>query len=149
MYSLKFIFTKFIFIFIICLAVSSQAVSQDADVERLVAALLQETPMVEDLQQLCDEIGGRPTGSPANLKAVEWGLRKFNEAGVIGKKDKFTMPRFWLERSATAFISGDVSFTPVVTAMTFSTSTPETGLKAPLVDVGYGTEEDFKRVGDK
>ena len=147
------IYTRLILTFFICLVVSGQAVSQiqasEVEVDCLVAAMLKKTPMIEDLQQLCDEIGGRTTGSKANLKAVEWALKKFKEAGIIAKKEKFLMPRFWLERSSEAIISGDVSFTPHVVAMPFSSSTPKTGLKAPLKDVGHGTEEDFKRIGDK
>lgn len=49
---------------------------------RLVAALLGDTPMAADLQALTDGIGGRATGSEANLAAVEWALARFREAGV-------------------------------------------------------------------
>jgi carboxypeptidase Q len=146
---LKSMQSKLIFIIIICLFVPSQVVSQTSEVDSLVAAMLKQTPLQEDLRQLCDEIGGRPTGSKANLEAVEWAMKKFKEAGVIAKKEKFTMPKSWLERSTEAVISGDVSFTVDAAAMPFSTATPETGLKAPLIDVGFGTEEDFTRVGDK
>lgn len=149
MFSLKLFCTKIIFIFVGCTVVSGHVFSQTSKVDRLIAAMLKETPIIEDLKELCDEIGGRPTGSKANLKAVEWGLRKFKEAGVIAKKEKFMMPRFWLERSSEAIISGDVSFIPHVVAMPFSSPTPEKGLKALLVDVRFGTEEDFKRVGNK
>jgi hypothetical protein len=149
MNSLKSKQLKLIFIIIICLFVPSQLISQASEVDYLVAAMLKQTPLKEDLRQLCDEIGGRPTGSKANLEAVEWAIKKFKEAGVIAKKEKFIMPNFWLERSAGAVISGDVSFTVDAAAMPFSTSTPKKGFKAPLIDVGHGTEEDFKRVGDK
>jgi carboxypeptidase Q len=149
MNTLKSMQSKLIFIIIICLFVPSQVVSQTSEVDSLVAAMLKQTPLQEDLRQLCDEIGGRPTGSKANLEAVEWAMKKFKEAGVTAKKEKFTMPKSWLERSTEAVISGDVSFTVDAVAMPFSTSTPETGLKAPLIDAGRGTEEDFTRVGDK
>jgi carboxypeptidase Q len=149
MNSLKSIQLKFIFIIIICLFVPSQVVPQASGVDYLVAAMLKQTPLKEDLRQLCDEIGGRPTGSKANLEAVEWALKKFKEAGVTAKKEKFSMPKFWLERSAGAVISGDISFTVDAAAMPFSTSTPKTGLKAPLINVGRGTEADFNRVGEK
>lgn len=82
--------------------------AQQQDVDRLVGALLGNTPMISDLQQLCDEIGGRPTGSPASRKAVEWAMKKFQNAGVLAKKEAFIMPRLWLERSAEAAIKGDV-----------------------------------------
>jgi len=121
--------------------------AQTSDADRLVAALLGKTPLIEDLQELTDEIGGRPTGSQANLKAVDWGVDKFKQAGVSVKKEEFTMPGLWLERSTTAEISGDAAFNPRVVAMTFSASTTEKGVTAPLVDGGTGSVEDFARLG--
>lgn len=128
------------------IAVPLQA--QEKDVERLVAAMAGDTPIVADLQQLCDEIGGRPTGSPANLQAVEWAMQKFPDAGVTARKEAFTMPRLWLERSTAAVISGDVTYEASVVAMTFSVGTPKEGTTAPLVDGGHGAKEDFARLGD-
>ena len=60
------------------------------DVDRLVAALLGPTPLEDDLRALTDEIGGRPTGSPANARAVEWGLQRFRAAGVEASVEPFT-----------------------------------------------------------
>jgi len=134
---------------VILLMVPQPAVSETQELDRLLSAILTETPLTRDLQQLCDEIGGRPTGSKANLEAVEWALKKFKEAGVIAKKEAFTMPAYWGERSCETAISGDVSFIPAAVAMPFSAPTPGTGLSAPLVDIGLGTEGDFARVGSK
>lgn len=123
--------------------------SAEGDSERLVAALLGPTPMVDDLQQLTDEIGGRPTGSEANLASVEWSLEKFREAGVTAWKEPFDMPARWLERSAAAHITGNnISFFPRVAGMPFSTATTAGGQSAPLVDGGRGTDEDFTRLGE-
>lgn len=119
-----------------------------SDVDRLVAALLGETPMIADLQQLTDEIGGRPTGSEANLKSVEWGMAKFREAGVTARKEAFKMPRLWLERSTQVEISGDASLRPRAVAMTFSIGTSPDGFTAPLVDGGHGSDDDFARLGE-
>ncbi|NIM13905.1 MAG: M20/M25/M40 family metallo-hydrolase [Candidatus Aminicenantes bacterium] len=149
MSALKSIRRRLILTIVLCLLLSGQVASQTSEVDRLVAAMLKETPIIADLQELCDEIGGRPTGSKANLESIEWALRKFKEAGVTAKKETFTMPKLWLGRLSTAVVSGDVSFTPNVAAMPFSAATPGTGLKAPLVDVKHGSEEDFTRVGDK
>jgi hypothetical protein len=130
------------------LLVSMQgAPAQTTEVERLIAAMLANTPLTEDLRQLCDEIGGRPSGSTANLKSVDWGVQKFKDAGVNAWKESFQAPRFWLERSSDATVIGDVTFDVNVVAMTFSTGTPKAGLTAPIVAVGHGTEEDFKRLG--
>ncbi len=121
--------------------------AQQSDVERLVAAMLGNTPLGEDLRQLCDEIGGRPAGSQANLKSVEWGMQKFKEAGVGAKKEAFQTPRFWLERSSDTKVTGDVSFDVNVVALTFSSSTPPNGLTAPIVAVGHGSEAEFVGAG--
>ncbi len=120
----------------------------DDDVHRLVAALLGPTPMEGDLRQLTDTIGGRPTGSQANLRSVDWTLEKLREAGVEARKEAFQMPALWLGVSASAAVSGDgVRFAPKVVASPFSTGTPEAGLSAPLRDGGRGSEEDFARLG--
>ena len=104
---------------------------------------------MQDLRSLSDEVGGRPTGSPANLRAVEWALGRFREAGVEARKEPFTMPVLWLERSAAVTIrGGGVEFSPRVAAMPFSVGPPEGGSTAPLVDAGFGGEKDFERLGE-
>jgi hypothetical protein len=122
----------------------SSLVASDGDGDRLVAAMLVDSPMEEDLQSLTDEIGGRPTGSDANLEAVEWALERFADAGVEARKESFTMPARWVENSATATVKGDgVDFSPRVVSMPFSVGTGPAPLIAPLIDIGFGTNEDF------
>lgn len=81
--------------------------AQDDGARRLVGSLLEDTPLVQDLQTLTDEIGGRATGSPANLRAVDWAVGRFREAGVTVRREPFTMPGLWLERSASATVKGE------------------------------------------
>lgn len=121
-----------------------------SDAEHLVGAMLGDTPLVGDLQQLTDRIGGRPTGSPANRRSVEWALERFRAAGVEARREPFRMPGLWLERSASATVQGDgVEFRPRVAALPFSTATPAGGLTAPLVDAGQGREVDFQTLGSR
>jgi hypothetical protein len=119
----------------------------DDAASRLTAALLGDTPLVSDLRVLTDEIGGRPTGSEANRRAVEWGLERFREAGLAARKEPFPMPMAWLETSSTARVSGDAGFEPRVVANPFSVATPPTGVAAPLVSAREGSEADFERLG--
>jgi carboxypeptidase Q len=120
----------------------------DEAVDRLVAALLGDTPLVSDLRALTDEVGGRPTGSEANRRAVEWGVARFREAGVAVTKESFpTEP--WIEKSASARIAGDVSFIPRAVANPFTVATPPAGTSASLVDAGFGEPADFERLGEK
>jgi hypothetical protein len=121
--------------------------SQDTDVAALVAAMLGETPLIEDARWLTDGIGGRATGSPENLAAVEWAVRTFEAAGLRAWKEPFQMPELWLERSASALIRGDAEFSARVAAMPFSTATGPGGLTAPVVDAGRGTAADLTRLG--
>ncbi|SVD14233.1 uncharacterized protein METZ01_LOCUS367087, partial [marine metagenome] len=119
--------------------------AQNSETDKLVEGLLGDTPIEEDLQELCDVIGGRPTGSKANFLSIDWGLEKFQKAGVSASKEEFTMPGLWLENKSAAEISGAVEFEPRVAALTFSTGTM--GIKAELLDGGHGTADDFARLG--
>jgi carboxypeptidase Q len=132
--------------FLLAFSISSPAAAAAAvDAERLVAALMGSTPLVEDLRSLTDEIGGRPTGSAANERSIEWGLARFRAMGVDARRESFPMPARWLERSARATVRGPVSFSPAVAAMPFSMTTA--GTTARLLDAGKGTEADFARLG--
>ena len=132
-----------------CLLITLGAIAQDnADFYKLMAALLGDTPIEEDLQELCDQYGGRVTGTEANAKAVDWGLRKFINAGVAAQKESFQIASLWVENSTIATVSGSANFTPKVVAKYFSKSTPKEGITAKIIDVGYGTAEDFAKAGD-
>ncbi len=128
-------------------AVLSTAPATADDVDVLVAAMLGETPIIDDLRELTDTIGGRVTGSAANGAAVAWSIKRFAEAGVAAQAEQFRMPYQWREVGVSATVSGDVSFTPNVVSKPFSSATDGT-LRAPLRDAGFGMPEDFSRLGD-
>ena len=131
-----------------CLCTPALHAQDVAGAEQLVAAMLGETPLIEDARWLTDGFGGRPTGSDANLASVDWVVERLREAGVDAWKEAFEMPEFWLERHASAKIHGEgIGFMAAAAAMPFSIGTPKEGLTAPLVDGGHGTPEDFERLG--
>lgn len=129
------------------LVCTASAMAQSTDVDRLTGALLGETPLIDDLRELTDEIGGRPTGSRRNVASVEWAMRKFEEAGVAARKEGFAMPGLWLERSCALRVADDARFDASAAAMPFSAATPSDGVTAPLVDASAGGDEDFARLG--
>src|SRR5262245_37337296 len=87
----------------------------DAARDRLVAALLGATPLQADLEALSDRIGGRATGSEANRRAVAWAESRLRDAGVSVRREAFTVPFGWLERSARAEVTGkDVRLAPAI-----------------------------------
>jgi len=130
----------FLFVF------SLPAQQKTNDVANVMNALLGRTPIQDDLRELCDQIGGRATGSEANLKAVEWGLKKFETSGVKAAKESFAMPGLWLEKSSKAVITGDLNFSPKGVAMPFAVAG---SFEGDLINAGTGSEEDFKKLGDK
>jgi hypothetical protein len=134
-------FSAFTLLVLSVLAVPGRA----DDVDRLVGAMLGETPILDDLRSLTDEVGGRVTGSPANAAAVDWALARFADADVTARAEPFEMPRQWQERAVRAAIGGDLEWTPDVVARPFSRAAD--GLTAPLADGGTGTAADFDRLG--
>jgi carboxypeptidase Q len=132
-----------------------------ADVESAGSVLMRRalapTPIVEDLRQLTDTIGGRPTGSAALERAVDWGVAKLREAGLENvRAEAYAAPRTWLAGAAMARV---VSPHPAwatpgsdqlrIAAMPFSTATAAEGLEAEIVDVGEGDAQAFAAAGDK
>ncbi len=113
----------------------------------MMMTLLSDTPIEEDLQELCDRYGGRVTGTDVNLASVDWAVRKFEEAGVSVKKEAFTIPSLWIENGTIASVTGATEFTPKVVAKYYSKTTPKDGLKAKIIDVGFGTDADFAEAG--
>lgn len=127
---------------------AARAQSAPSQFDRIAAALLGDTPLERDLHNLTDRIGGRATGSAANLRSVDWAVERFRSAGVKVTKEPFQMPNRWLERSASAAIKGSgVAFSPRIAAMPFSVATSPAGVTAPFIDGGRGSVDDFKRLG--
>ena len=115
----------------------------------LAGRALGETPVFDDLRELCDHIGGRPTGSPACERAVEWGEAKFRSAGLERvTTEKFTLPSLWLGDSAEAACLTPESFPIRVAASPGTPSTPGgKPLEARLLVAGEGTPADFQALG--
>jgi len=116
--------------------------------ERLAARALGDTPIFDDLKELCDGVGGRPTGSPAAQKAVEWAAAKFRAMGLAPSVEPFRIPKLWLPISAEAAAIAPAQFPIRLAAAPFSASTPG-AIEAPLVDAGEGTAADFSALGSR
>jgi len=140
-----------IIIFRCCLAILGIAASlsahADDDVQRLIAALLSDTPVINDLQELTDTIGGRVTGTDANRDAVIWAVDTLRQAEVAVTTEDFQLPAFWDESYVAATVSGDTEFRVDAIAKPFSVGATE--MTATLVDAGFGTAADFERLGDE
>ena len=130
---------KLLFSLILCIGLQF-TLSAQSDVSSLIATLLGETPIEEDLQELCDNIGGRVTGSDTNEEAVRWAYEKFLDAGLKVEMDPFQMPVYWNERSTRAKIQG-LDFNPIMVA---KYQTPPGSYNYPVLWVGKGTAQEFE-----
>jgi len=113
---------------------------------QLVTKLMGETPILDDLHELCDVIGGRVTGTEPNERSVKWSVKKFEEIGVKVWTEDFEMPRKWVEKSAKATVTGGSNWSPRIACRAFSTGTPKGGLTSELIFAGNGTTAEFETI---
>ncbi len=122
--------------------------AQDA-AQRLAARATGETPLVTDLSELCDGIGGRPTGSPACDRAIRWAAKKFHDIGIQNVSvESFTAKSLWLPVSAEASVLAPAQFNLRIASAPMSPSTTAP-IEARLVDAGAGTPEAFAKLGSQ
>lgn len=103
--------------------------------------------MDEDLRVLCDEVGGRPTGSMAYGASLQWGLDAFRRAKVDSVAlESYDAPARWEPVDAEAEVIAPVRFP--LRVVSFGNAPSTSGkVTAPLVDAGSGTRADFERLG--
>jgi carboxypeptidase Q len=117
--------------------------------QRLTGRAFSDTPILSDLHELCDGIGGRPTGSPACERAIAWAAAKFRSAGADSvTTEAFTVPQAWTPRTTEAECVAPERFPLRLAAAPYSRST-KGAIEAPLVDAGEGAPEAFERLGAK
>ena len=103
--------------------------------------------MEEDLRVLCDEVGGRPTGSMAYGAALQWGLEAFRRAKVDSVAlESYEAPALWEPIEAKASVLTPVRFPLHVVSFGNAPSTPRE-IKAVLVDAAGGRASDFAKLG--
>jgi len=102
--------------------------------------------MYEDVKILSG-FGNRYAGSEAEHKASNFVSQAFKESGFMIKEEPFDIQGYeeknsWIEVNGKRFDTR---------AMFYSISTPDAGIKAPLVYAGFGRPEDYKdlNVNDK
>jgi carboxypeptidase Q len=130
------------------LAAGLLSAQTDDAARRLVARSLGDTPIFDDLKELCDGIGGRPTGSAASQRAIDWAARKFQSAGLNPTLEPFQIPDLWLPVSSEASAIAPETFPIRLAAAPFTAST-KGALEARLVDAGEGSEADFGKLGTR
>jgi len=117
---------------------------------QIVSNVLGPSPLEESLRHLTDVIGGRMTGSVAAARAVDWAVAAFRKAGVDEvHTERFTVAARWSEGRTRLEVIEPEPFPVRLVSTGWSPATPPTGIEAPVVDVGAGSEADFARAGMK
>lgn len=142
-----------------CLATTAPAATDDAN--RLIKIALEPSPLEQNLRHLADEIGGRVPGTPAMQRAVDWGVQAFREAGAENvHTEDFTIPHSWSEGATQMTVTATgtaldpklaqipkVEFRVHAVSIAWAPALPAAN-HVPVVDVGEGTPDDFKKAGD-
>jgi carboxypeptidase Q len=143
-----------------CLAATPP--TDTSEVNRVIQAALLPSPLETNLQRLTDEIGGRVPGTLAMQHAMAWAVQAFTAAGADSvHTEGFTIPFSWSEGAtemnattayqvdATKVGGGTVLSSFHVRAVSVAWAPALAPVKhVPVVDLGEGTEADFKKVGD-
>jgi len=144
----------------ILLACAVAAAQSAGDADRLIDEALQPSPIELNLRHLTDEIGGRVPGTPAMDKAIAWGVAEFKAAGAdTVHTEAFELPASWAEGATDVTVTSmGTSLDPAlsqiptvdfkVRAVSIAWAPAINARHVPVVDVGYGKPEDFRKAGD-
>ena len=130
-----------------CSATETSSCAEAA--RKLLPLILGDSPMIENLRRLTDEIGGRVTGSPEMAKAVQWGVAGFRAAGADVHTEKYTLPVTWKEGATRLTITSPRASSVPLRAVSegWGPATPRDGIEANVIDIGVGSGADFSQVG--
>jgi hypothetical protein len=129
-------------------ACTTDASSSCAEVAaKILPLILGPSPMPENLRRLTDEVGGRVTGSTAMERAVHWGTSAFRAAGIDVHTEKYQLPLTWAEGDTRLELLGEIKFPLRTVSLGWSPATPRGGIEANIVDISYGTPQDFAAGG--
>src|SRR5690242_17243798 len=132
---------------------------------KILPIVLGASPLEEKLRRLTDEIGGRVTGTPQMARAVEWGVGAFRTAGVDVHTEKYMLPVTWsegktelrllepfrplgYETTKNAMKTEVETHSLHVVSVGWGPPTPESLKAAEVIDVGYGSDDEFRHAGN-
>jgi Zn-dependent M28 family amino/carboxypeptidase len=152
----------FLSAYVFCISCLAATPADNSDVNQVIRAALQPSPLETNLHRLTDEIGGRVPGTLAMQHAIAWGVQAFTAAGADSvHTEGFTVPNSWAEgatemTATTAYQvdpakvgGGTVLSSFRVRAVSVAWAPALAAVKhVPVVDVGNGTAAEFAKAGD-
>ena len=144
-----------------CFAATAST-DKDDSAQVIIQTALQPSPLENNLRGLTDEIGGRVPGTEAMQHAVQWGVQALKAAGADSvHTEEFTIPHSWSEGATEMTVtSTEYAGIPLeISSLRYTTFRVRAVSIAwapalapskhiPIVDVGEGSEADFKKAGD-
>lgn len=112
----------------------------------IVAAVLADKSAYEFLGHLCDDHGGRLTGSSNNQGALISTIQALKAIGVSARLDTFKMPG-WVRQNDEATMVAPIH--RKLRAVTLSYTQPHEAFEADVVDLGNGSDEALKGLETK
>ena len=134
-----------------CSASDASSCAQAA--AKLMPIILGDSPMIDNLRKLTDEIGGRVSGTPEMAKAVQWGVAGFRAAGVDVHTERYTLPVTWKEGATRLTITAPASAGAAGTTLRavstgWSPAAQGDGIEAHVIDIGDGSDSEISRAGN-
>jgi carboxypeptidase Q len=106
-----------------------------------------DTPLISDVFELCDRVGGRITGSTAMDRAVHWGTERLKAAGVDSvDTESFGVPFLWLPGTVELAVTTPEAF-PIRAVAAPGTASSQGVIETKVVDVGPGLAADWAKAG--
>ncbi|MBC8424427.1 M20/M25/M40 family metallo-hydrolase, partial [bacterium] len=103
--------------------------------DRIVAAALADSSAYALLEEMCDEVGPRLSGSANYELAVDWALRRMGEAGLANvRREPVTTPR-WVRGDESAWLLEPHAARLTMIGLGGSVGTPPGGLEAEVLAV--------------
>ncbi len=113
----------------------------------LIADVWTSPDLYANLETLCD-LGSRFAGTPSEIQARDFIADKFRAYGLAKVQlDPFEYLGWWRGTCALQVVPPTQRAFDAI-SLVYSPSTPPSGLRAPIVDVGMGTEKEYGRKKD-
>ena len=117
--------------------------------EKLVAEGQLAPTLEKNLRALTDEVGGRVPGTPALDRAEQWGVAAFKAAGGENVHlEPAQLAASWTEGNTQVDVVSPVQFHVRAVSLTWTASSSSPADGVPVVDVGSGSDEDFRKAGN-
>lgn len=118
-------------------------------IARITGEVFASSGIRENLRVLCDEIGGRVSGTEAGRQARFFSERTFKRYGLSNVHQETFPIHGWQNVSLSCRALSPTPFTLHPVPLANTPSTPDGGVEAAVIDVGHGNPAELEKLGDE